>query len=183
MELISQAEYARRVKKDKGLISRHVKHGRIILENGKVNPVQADQALGYSSSGDSENVDSEKKGQGKNYWEEKTRRESAEASLKELELAFRRKELVEVEVVSQEFSKLVDAVRQKLLAIPSKIAPITHQQKTIAATRQIIEQGIHEALNEFGSYNPKTGKSGSSRAPNKNRGASKKAKATAKAKG
>ncbi len=162
MNLMSQSEYARKRNRARSLISRYVKQGRIILVDGKVDTEQADKALGFINENGVHNVhkngDRANTNSGDNYWKEKTRCEAANASLKELELARRRQELVEVEAVDYEFSKLVAAVRQKLLAIPSKIAPITHKQKTIAATQRLIEQGIHEAMNEFGSYDAKSGK-------------------------
>ncbi len=168
MNLMSQSEYARKRNRARSLISRYVKQGRIILVDGKVNTEQADKALGFLNENSVHNVhkngDRGNASGGDNYWKEKTRREAAEASLKEMELARRRQELVEVEAVDYEFSKLVAAVRQKLLAVPSKIAPLTHNQKTVAATQRIFEQGIHEALNELGNYDAKSGKSRSPRA-------------------
>jgi phage terminase Nu1 subunit (DNA packaging protein) len=159
MNLMSQSEYARKRNRARSLISRYVKHGRIVLVNGKVDPEQADTALGFGNgNGVVKNGDSISTKNGDNYWKEKARCQAAEASLKEMDLAQRRQELVEVDLVDYEFSKLVAAVRQKLLAIPSKIAPITFAQKTVAATQRLIEQGIHEALNDLGTYNAKSGK-------------------------
>ncbi len=43
--LISQSEYARRRGVSRQYVSRLVKQGVIVLENGKVNPVRADAAL------------------------------------------------------------------------------------------------------------------------------------------
>lgn len=183
MNLMSQAEYARQRKRAKSLISRYVKDGRIVLVDGKVDPNQADTALGFTSDGGVHKNDAEGKTKdGDNYWKEKTRREAAEASLKELDLALRRGELVEVDAVVHEFSKMVDAVRQQLLSIPTKIAPAVQSQKTIPATHRLIEQAIHEALNDFGTYNAKTGKPRTPRTPRKNRVAGKKVKTNTKAK-
>ncbi len=77
-------------------------------------------------------------------------------------------ELFEIDAVDRELAKMVHTFRQKLLALPSKIAPISHKQKTVAATRRLLGQGIHEAMNELGSYDPKSGKTKPSRATKKN---------------
>lgn len=178
MELLSRAEYARRRNRAKSLITRYVKDGRIVLVDGKVNPEQADKALGFTNENEFEK---EKNGEsGGDYWKEKTRREAAEASLKELDLARRRGELIEVNIAVHEFSKLADSVRQNLLAIPTKIASVVYGQKTIPATQRVIELAIHEALNEFGTYNAESGKPRASRASRQNRSVGKKAKAPAK---
>jgi len=184
VNLMSQAEYARQRNRAKSLISRYVKDGRIVLVGKQVDSDQADKALGFTSGGKARNEDDgDKKNGSGDYWKEKTRRESAEAGLKELDLAQRQGELVEVEVVAHEFSKMVDAVRQQLLSLPTKIAPAVHTQKTIHAIHRIIEEAIHDALNDFGTYNAETGKPRSARTPRKNRGASSKAKTNAKTKG
>ncbi len=183
MNLMSQAEYARQRNRAKSLITRYVKDGRIVLVDRKVDPEQADKALGFTKVHKAHNEeDGDKKNESGDYWKEKTRRESAEASLKELDLSRRQGELVEVDVVAQEFSKMVDAVRQQLLSIPTKIAPTVHAQKTIHAIHRIIEDAIHDALNDFGTYNAESGKPRTGRAPSKNRSASAKVKTNAKAK-
>ncbi len=180
---MSQSEYARQRGRARSLISRYVKQGRIVLVKGKVDVEKADVVLGFVSDGGVNKKGSDDKNDdGDNYWKEKARREAAEASLKELDLAERRKELVEVDLVAHEFSKMVDAVRQQLLSIPTKISPTVKSAKSIAEIHRLIEQSIHEALNDFGTYNANTGKPRASRASSKNRGPSKKVKARPKTK-
>ena len=55
---------------------------------------------------------------------EQTRKESAIASLKELELATAREEYISVQEVAQVYADELTNIRTRFLALPSKLAPI-----------------------------------------------------------
>jgi terminase small subunit / prophage DNA-packing protein len=74
---------------------------------------------------------------------------AAEASLKELKLFREAGQLVTVEDAEQVWTKQVAAVRQKLLGIPTKLAPLVLVAETVEEARSILEADINEALNEL----------------------------------
>ncbi len=81
MDLISQAEYARQRNRAKSLISRYVKQGRVKLKDGKVDPTQADAALGFTGG----EIVNEKNGNGKpNLWDERARLVGFKADIAEM---------------------------------------------------------------------------------------------------
>ena len=58
-----------------------------------------------------------------NYWSERTLHEKAKRELTELDLKLKNDQLVEVDGVGEHLDKIFSAVRQRLLATPSKNAP------------------------------------------------------------
>ena len=81
--------------------------------------------------------------------ESRRRKEAANAAMAEIDLAKRRGELVEVEhiaeIVGDEYSRL----RQRLLGLPVKIAPMLDTAETLQERREIIEDAIVECLAEL----------------------------------
>ena len=76
---------------------------------------------------------------------ERTREAAARADKLELENATRREELVEVETVSLLWAKLTGETRNKLLGLPSAVAPYL-AGKTVPETAAILSEHIREAL-------------------------------------
>lgn len=79
----------------------------------------------------------------------KARKMAAEAELAEIELATKRGELVPVSVAITRVVDEYTAVRSKLLAIPSKMAPLVAAESAEAVCRALLLQIITEALNEL----------------------------------
>ena len=50
--------------------------------------------------------------------------------------------------------KIFSAVRQRLLATPSKIAPLVHAEESIGGARIVLESAVFEVLSELSEYNP-----------------------------
>ena len=88
--------------------------------------------------------------------EERARLAKEQADAKEMENARLRGDLVEIGSVAKEFGRQASAVRTRLLAIPSKAAPLVISCKKPAEARAVIEDMIEEALNELVGYNPQT---------------------------
>jgi len=82
------------------------------------------------------------------YWTEKTRREKAEASLAEMKLAQQRGEMVEASAVARILVGLFGGMRDKLSALPSKLAPRLANCSAIEA-QQVIGAEIHDILNDL----------------------------------
>lgn len=142
MELISQREYARRRGIAPSLVNKYVKQGKIKLKNGKINPDQAGKAL--EQGGDA----------GTDYWKEKARHEKWKADLAEIEVAKKKHELVPVELVTEHLEKMLTAVRQKIMSLPTKSAPLIFSEESVAGMRAVLEREVDENLNELSSYNP-----------------------------
>lgn len=79
----------------------------------------------------------------------KARKLAAEASLAEMELQQKRGELVPIAEVARTVGEEYAAVRAKLLAIPSKVAPMVAAESTDAACRALLTREIHDAMLEL----------------------------------
>jgi|14_taG_2_1085336.scaffolds.fasta_scaffold05804_4 phage terminase Nu1 subunit (DNA packaging protein) len=88
--------------------------------------------------------------------EERARLAKEQADAKEMENEMLRGELVHIDDVAKEFGKQASAVKTRLLAIPSKAAPLVINCTKPVEAREILEQMIEEALNELVGHNPKT---------------------------
>ena len=75
-----------------------------------------------------------------NYWREKALHEKEKRTLAELDLKLKQDQLVEVDQVSAHLDKIFSAVRQGLLATPSKTAPLVHVEESVGGAR-IVEEG------------------------------------------
>ena len=81
--------------------------------------------------------------------EARRRKLAAEAALTELDLSHRRGELIEVELIADLVGDEYANVRAKILALPTKLAPLLLGVASLAEARGIIESGIIEALEEL----------------------------------
>jgi len=80
------------------------------------------------------------------YWSEKTRREKAEATLAEMKLAQLRGDLVEQSAVTRAWQNILQSIRDNLLAMPAKVAPLLATTTTPAEALQILQEEIHAIL-------------------------------------
>ena len=74
----------------------------------------------------------------------KARTRVAEAEADEIDGSLLRRVAVE-----NAWTKIVASMRARLLAIPSKVAPLVHSSKTIAEASASITAAVHEALEEI----------------------------------
>ena len=143
-ENLSQSKYAEHRNVTKGYIGRLVKEGRLHLIKGKLNVKMADEELDNKSNDD----------KAPNYWSEKALHEKAKRELAELDLKLKSNQVVEVDQIGDHLDKIFSAVRQKLLGLPSKIAPLVQAEESIGGVRIVLESAIFEVLSELSEYNP-----------------------------
>ena len=120
-EYISQSKYAEHRNVTKGYISRLIKEGRLHLIKGKLNVAMSDAELDNKSNDNKAPI----------YWREKALHEKAKRELAELDLKLKQDQLVEIDQVGDHLDKIFSAVRQRLLATPSKIAPLVHAEELV----------------------------------------------------
>ena len=131
-ENLSQSKCAENRKVTKGYIGRLVKEGRLHLIKGKLNVEMSDAELDNKSNDD----------KAPNYWVEKALHEKAKRELAELDLKLKQDQLVEVDPVGDHLDKIFSAVRQRLLATPSKIAPLVHAEESVGGARIVLESAV-----------------------------------------
>ena len=91
---------------------------------------------------------------GSSYDEARTRKISAEAEIAELELAKVKGILVLADDVVDAWKDVLNALRGKLLSLPTKAAPMLAVETEPPACQEICEQLINEALEELSNYDP-----------------------------
>ena len=143
-EKLSQSKYAEHRNVTKGYIARLIKEGRLHLIKGKLNVAMSDAELDNKSNDD----------KAPNYWREKALHEKAKRELAELDLKLKNDQLVEVDQVGEHLDKIFSAVRQRLLATPSKIAPLVHAEESVGGARIVLESAVFEVLSELSEYVP-----------------------------
>jgi hypothetical protein len=79
---------------------------------------------------------------------------NVEMSDAELDLKLKQNQLVEVDQVGDHLDKIFSAVRQRLLATPSKIAPFVHAEESVGGARIVLESAVFEVLSELSEYVP-----------------------------
>jgi phage terminase Nu1 subunit (DNA packaging protein) len=87
-------------------------------------------------------------------YEAQRRRTLAQAKQEEIKAQQLSGELVDRETIQQEWLKTAAAIRSKILAIPTKTAPLVLAVKTLPEVKAILEQQIHEALHELSTVQP-----------------------------
>ena len=135
----------------KGYISRLIKEGRLPLIKGKLNVEMSNAEVDNKSNDD----------KAPNYWSERALHEKAKRELAELDLKLKNDQLVEVDQVGDHLDKIFFAVRQRLLATPSKIAPLVHAEESVGGARIVLESAVFEVLSELSEFvpvEPKTAK-------------------------
>ena len=166
MELITQAEYAKRRGISKAAVTQAVKRGKLTLVDGKVNLATADAQWAESHKlrvGSQPAVRSEPKRVERArpevpddadlsippYQDSKARQAHLDAEKAEIELGVMRGKLVDKAKVKAEFAKQGAAVRDGLLNIPARIAPILHAAKTLGEVQTLLDAEIRTVVSQL----------------------------------
>ena len=84
----------------------------------------------------------------------RARKMEADAQMAELELLQAKRKLVSADDVTTAWVDVLSAMKAKLLALPSKCAPIAATETDIQIIQSVLENQIREALDELSSYQP-----------------------------
>jgi phage terminase Nu1 subunit (DNA packaging protein) len=141
-ETISKAEFARREKVSKTVVSKWVRAGLPTAGGGQIDP---EAARAWLKANTSRGVTVE------SLTEARSRKESALADLRELELARLRGETVLVEDVGHVLDSAIATSRVRLLAVPQKVAPELALEDNPVKCQELVRAAIHEALHELAS--------------------------------
>ena len=86
----------------------------------------------------------------------RARKMEADAQMAELELLKAKRELVAASDVQGAWVDVLSAMKAKLLALPTKCAPLIATETEIGIIQDIIEGQVNEALNELSAYEPQS---------------------------
>lgn len=168
-ELISQAEYARRRGCSQPAVLYAVRDGRIKLVDGKIDPAQADREWAANSRARPDSKPAGRKGSNPppprakppappspppaagqisvpDYQESRARREAADADKAEMEAAKMRGELVPAAAVRAEFAKALAAIRESLLTLPGRMAPVLAAESDARRVQTLLDTEIRASL-------------------------------------
>lgn len=167
VQLVTQAEYAKHRGCSAVAVHKAVKAGRISLIDGKIDPAVADVQWQRNTRARSRNVGGALPPLGggagasvpqitlprESYDEARRRQAIADAGLAELRLAEQSADLLRAATVHAMVAKLAAGLREGLLQIPPRLAPVLAaesdaaiiQDTLAAALRQVLEQVATEA--------------------------------------
>jgi len=80
---------------------------------------------------------------------ERARLIKAKADLAEMEAGGRRGALLPAEAVEAAWTLILARMRARLLVLPDRLAPLCHEETTIAGAREQIRSAVREALDEL----------------------------------
>lgn len=86
---------------------------------------------------------------GEGFLAARTRREVAEANLAELKFAEQQGVVIQVEAVRAAWAKRLVSIRDALLQIPGRLAPLAAAESNMEAVALLIEREIRQALEEM----------------------------------
>jgi len=145
-KVASRLEFAKAEGVSKVMVGRWVKAGLPVLTDGRID-VKAGRAwLQANILNRSE--------EGESFSAAKARKESALASLRELELAERKGQLLDREEVKQAVEGLVIQARETLMGVPSQVQDRLTGMTSAPAIGELLEAEIRRALMAISQYEP-----------------------------
>lgn len=133
--LIPVAEWAAKVALSRSYVYRIGRLGMIEIKDGMVDPAAAEQALGEQAKSERETFHSAR-----------ARKESALASLRELELRIKAGSLVDVEAMKKMNFELGAGIKDKLLSIPDRVSGLLAVETDQLRIKEILTKEITVAL-------------------------------------
>jgi len=88
------------------------------------------------------------------YWQEKAKHERALRQIAEIKVGEAQGKLHEASRIEHVMTNMLITFRNKLLGVPSKIAPVLVGAKTIEEARKALEGELCESLGELKNYGP-----------------------------
>ena len=152
MALISQAEFARQQGFTRGYITKLIKKGIVKLKNGKVDSVQAEQAMKANAdpvtlirSDQSTDLAPTQPG-AVDFVTARTMREAFKAKMAKLEYEEKSGTLTDAAKVKQDAFKAGRIIRDELLAIPDRMADVLAAEDNPYEVTRLLREEIEQAL-------------------------------------
>ena len=152
MALISQAEFARQQGFTKGYVTKLIKKGIVKLKNGKVDSVQAQQAMKANAdpvtlirSDQSTDLSPTQPG-AVDFVTARTMREAFKAKMAKLEYEEKSGTLTDAAKVKQDAFKAGRIIRDELLAIPDRMADVLAAEDNPYEVTKLLREEIEQAL-------------------------------------
>jgi hypothetical protein len=148
-QLMSQAEYARHRGKSRQYISRLAKAGVLVMRGGKVDVAASDAVLDDRPEPVSERVVAApaEVAAGTTYAQAKTADMVFRAKLRKLEHDARVGKLVEADVVKQRWASILVELKERILAVPDKLAPEVTALTDERQVREVLKREMHALIN------------------------------------
>lgn len=171
--LMSQSEYAKHRGVSHVAVHKAIKERRIILIEGKIDPNVADiqwaantrarapsspgaaaiqpaapgeaTGVGFTGSG-AASADLGGEGGGDSYWNSRSRREQAEASMAEMKQKEMAGELIRADAVRSAWAGKITAARDALLQIPARLGPLLAAESDLVAVTTLLEAELRQVL-------------------------------------
>jgi hypothetical protein len=179
VQLLTQAEYAKHRGCSAVAVHKAVKSKRISMVDGTIDPVVADiqwaqnsraragskapaeaapakpadeqlPLAGTDAPAPGEGGEATKPVRDEAYAESRSRRERAEAEMAELKLQEQLGLVVNADAVRAEYSKHVSAVRDAILQVPGRLAPMFAAEIDVAKIQQLLDAELRQVLTLFG---------------------------------
>ena len=170
-EWVNQSEYARRRGVSKVAVNLAIKKGRITLVDGKIDPERADEEWGRNSRPRVGSAPAAAPKASKPApppavappvaanpieprdappWQESKARQAAiDADKAEIELAKMVGELVDAAKVRAAFARRISAVREGILQIPARLAPVLAAEVSLAVVQSTLDTELRAVLEQF----------------------------------
>jgi hypothetical protein len=168
VKLMTQAEYAKHRGVSGVAVHKAVKAGRISTIDGKIDPAVADiqwekntrarvmprkPESGQSDAGAPVAAASPSEpppeGKADDYWDARSRRETAEAAIAEMKEAEMRGLLIRADAVRSALATRISGTRDALLQIPSRLAPVLAAESDMERVIEILEAELRQALSQL----------------------------------
>jgi len=148
MALITKTEYSKRRGWSQAHTSKLVKSGKIATHYGKVDPEEADRMLAEAADPAREpfKKNGKEKGKQSSYYDARTEREVYQAKLSKLEWEKAAGNVVDVAQVKEAAFRTYRRVRDAIMLIPTRVAPLVAAQKNPHKVRMILEAELRKAL-------------------------------------
>lgn len=169
--------YARHRDVSHTAVVKAINSGRITVdEYGKIDPDQADREWNENTDitkplnsvtgnpsrarkGKKEEKGSDKKPSlaAQQYTTSRAIREAYLARLAKLEFEEKSGKLIDAEKIAEWWTRIISAAKTRVLAVPTKAAPLVLGCKTLAQVKEILEQQLYDALAELSASDPLAG--------------------------
>jgi len=155
----TKAEYAAHRGCSRAYVSKLIREGRLaapaLMADGKVNFILADQMVGKPSSADAESLFSAPSAGAPNFAEERARREAAEATLAEMKLQEKQREVLKADAVAQAatsvFGRAMAKFSEAWVELAVVLAPMTDPAAIadrLADEQRRVMAGLHKEFME-----------------------------------